>query len=72
MKKSSLHQKANAVAPNDNKGAVAHNGKSASPKATNPNDPYLKSDANTMLYGNQDEVAQLIGRDEIIKCGAVK
>ena len=66
------HKKANAEAPNSGKGAVAHNGKSASPKATNPNDPYLKSDANTMLYGNQDEVAQLIGRDEIIKCGAVK
>ena len=27
-------------------------------------DPYFESDARTMLYANQDEVAQLIGRRE--------
>jgi putative DNA primase/helicase len=55
--------KANAGAPNNGNGAVA-NGKPATLKTANLNDPYFKSDANTMLYGNQDEVAQLIGRRE--------
>ena len=64
MKKSSLHLKANAVAPNNNKGAVAYNGNSATQKVASPKNSYLRSDANIMLYGNQDEVAQLIGRRE--------
>ena len=49
---------------NNGKGAVAHNGKSATPKAANLKGPHLRSDANIMLFGNQDEVAQLIGRRE--------
>jgi putative DNA primase/helicase len=64
MKTSNSHQKVNAQAPNNGKGAVAINGKSATPKAASPKDPYFESDARTMLYGNQDEVAQLIGRRE--------
>ena len=54
--------KVNSKALNNGKGTVAHNG--TTPKAANQNDPYFKSDANTMLSGNQDEVAQLIGRRE--------
>tara|TARA_B100000315_G_scaffold73188_1_gene66790 strand:- start:353 stop:1843 length:1491 start_codon:yes stop_codon:yes gene_type:complete len=53
--------KVNAPAPNNGKGAVANNVQPATPKAPNLN---FKSNANTMLYGNQDEVAQLIGRIE--------
>ena len=49
----------NAGAPNNGKGAVP-----ATLNATNLKDPYFESDANTMLYGSQDEVAQLIGRRE--------
>ena len=56
--------KANNKAHNNGKGPVAQNGKPATPIAANLNGPYFKSDANTMLYGNQDEVAQLIGRRE--------
>jgi putative DNA primase/helicase len=56
--------KVNSKALNNGKGTAAHNGKPATPKAATPNGPPFKSDANTMLYGNQDEVAQLIGRRE--------
>ena len=51
----------------NNKGPVAHNGKSATPNAANPKDPYFELDAKTMLYANQDEVAQLIGKSELWK-----
>ena len=62
---SSTISKVNNKALNNGKGTVAaHNGISTTPKAASPKDPYFKSDANTMLYGNQDEVAQLIGRRE--------
>jgi len=62
---SSTISKVNNKALNNGKGTVAaHNGISTTPKAASPKDPYLKSDANIMLYGNQDEVAQLIGRSE--------
>jgi putative DNA primase/helicase len=58
------HTNANSGTLNNGKGAVANNGKSATPKAANLKGPNFKSDANTMLYGNQDEVALLIGRIE--------
>jgi putative DNA primase/helicase len=62
---SSTISKVNNKALNNGKGTIAaHNGISTTPKAASPKDPYLKSDANIMLYGNQDEVAQLIGRSE--------
>ena len=64
MKTSNTHNKKNAVVPNNGMGAVANNSKPATSKVANLNNPQLKSDANTMLYGNQDEVAQLIGRRE--------
>jgi len=43
---------------NNGKGAVAHNGKSATPKAANLKGPHLRSDANIMLYGN--DLPQLV------------
>jgi len=56
--------KANNKTLNNGKETLQHSGKSATPNAANPKDPYFELDANTMLYGNQDEVAQLIGRRE--------
>ena len=56
--------KANNKTLNNGKETLQHNSKSAIPKAANLKDPYFELDARTMLYANQDEVAQLIGRKE--------
>ena len=64
MKNPNTHKNANARALKKVNGTLTHNRKTSTPKTANLNVPHLKSDARTMLYGNQDEVAQLIGRIE--------
>jgi putative DNA primase/helicase len=61
MKNPNIAKKANAEALDIDSQTLAHNGKSATPKVVNLNTPNA-SDAQTMLYGNQDEVAMLIGK----------
>ena len=59
-------KKANVVPLNNTSPTVAHNGKAAiqktSKQPTPANGPAFELDAKIMLYGNQDEVALLIGR----------
>ena len=64
MKNPNTHKNANARALKKVNGTLTHNRKTSTPKTANLNVSHLKSDARTMLYGNQDEVAQLIGKIE--------
>ena len=64
MENPNTHKNANARALKKVNGTLTHNRKTSTPKTANLNVPHLKSDARTILYANQDEVAQLIGRRE--------
>jgi putative DNA primase/helicase len=64
MKNPDTQKNTNARALKKVNATLLHNRKVSTPKTPNLNVAHLKSDAITMLYGNQDEVAQLIGKIE--------